>query len=65
MKKNPSSDYLPYYFKINEIEIYHKAYDRYSNTIYFFTKDGKLQAQFSDCERNYSWPKCAKLFGDK
>ena len=64
MKKN-QNDYLPYYFKINGVEIYAKAFNNYSKTIYFFTKDGKLQAQFSDCERNYDWKKCEKLFGDK
>ena len=64
MKKN-LNEFLPYYFKINGVEIYYKAYDKYKGTIYFFSKDGMIHAQFSDCDSNYSWPKCEKLFGDK
>jgi hypothetical protein len=63
MWKEP--EYLKYYFKINGVEIWSKAYDSYSQAIYFFNKEGQLHARFSDCEKNYDWKKCAKLFGDE
>jgi hypothetical protein len=58
-------EFKTYYFKINGVEIHAKAFNEYSKTMYFYNKDNKLQAQFSDCEKNYNWKKCEKLFGDK
>lgn len=55
--------YKPYFY-LNGVGILYKTYSEEHNIMYFFSEDLKLQASFHDCERNYGWQKCAKLFGD-
>ena len=55
--------YEPYFY-INGVGILYKTWNDYSKAMYFFSEDLKLVATFHDCEKNYNWIKCAKLFGD-
>jgi hypothetical protein len=55
--------YKPYFY-INGVGIHHKSWSKENSTMFFFTEDLKLQMSIHDCQSNYPWPKCIKLFGD-